>query len=223
MEENRGKWIAIVVLGLAIIFVGLYTALKPSYHERLETNSTRLLNDTILRVRYGSFRIGNISPECYINYNSPITYNVPGELQDVNISGVVEEKNKANDIFLFRIIDGIEFKQEETGYTSPDYISYYEHSVIGTTHFNFSIGDFTVLKVGIYFMVVPSRMSKIIEIELKNVTLTWTYKIFYGKYYPGASMGILLIILGSILEIVGIRKRKEQNQAGSCSATQRSS
>jgi hypothetical protein len=186
----------VAIMGLAIIFVGIYVALKPSYNERLETNSTRLLNDTVLRVDVGSERFTNCS--------SLTTYIVPGELQYVNISGIVEDK--ANDLFLFKIIDGIEFKLNEAG--TPDYIYYYIHRVIGTAHFNISVKDFTILQVGVYFIVGNHWASKTIEVEVRNVNITWTYKILYGEYHPGAIMGVSLIILGSILMMVGIKKGK---------------
>jgi len=184
-----------MVLGLAMISVGLYTALKPSYNERLDTNTTRLFNDTVLRVDVGSER--------YFNYTSFTTYDVTGELQDVNITGVIEERNRA--LFLFKVIDGIEVEKIESGF--PGFNYYYIHWVIGTAHFNFTIYDFDALQVGVYFIVGNYNSSKTIEVELRDVNLTWTYKILYGEYHPGAPMGMLLIGLGSALVIIGIRKR----------------
>jgi len=192
---NIEKWMFIIVLGLAMIPVGIYTVLIPSYNERLETNTTRLLNDTVLRVDVGSER--------YYNYTSFTTYDVPGELQDVNITGVIEEKNRA--LFLFKVIDGIEVEKIESGFTGFNY--YYIHWVIGTAHFNFAIYDFDALQVGIYFIVGNYNSSKAIEVELRDVNLTWTYKVLYGEYHPGAPMGLLLIVLGTVLVIVGIKNR----------------
>jgi len=136
---NIEKWILVIVLGLAMIPVGIYTALKPSYNERLETNTTRLFNDTALRVDVGSER--------YFNYTGFTTYDVPGELQDVNITGVVEERNRA--LFLFKVIDGIEVEKIESGF--PGFNYYYIHWVIGTAHFNFAIYDFDALQIGVHF------------------------------------------------------------------------
>jgi len=184
----------IMVLGLAMMPVGIYAALKPSYNERLETNSTKLLNDTVLGVDVGS--------EMYFNYTSFATYDVPGELQGVNISGVIEGENRA--LFLFKVIDGIEVEKIESGF--PGFNYYYIHWVIGTAHFNFAIYDFDALQMGVYFIVGNYNSSKAIEVELRDVNLTWTYKIIVGEYYPGAPIGILLIILGFILVIVCIKK-----------------
>jgi len=193
---NIEKWILIIVLGLAMIPIGIYTALKPSYNERLETNTTRLFNDTVLRVDVGS--------EMYFNYTGFTTYDVPGELQDVNITGVVEEGNRA--LFLFKVIDGIEVEKIESGF--PGFNYYWAHWVFGTAHFNFAIYDFDVLQIGVYFIVGNHNSSKAIEVELRDVNLTWTYKILYGEYRPGAPIGLLSIVLGTVLVIIGMRKSK---------------
>ena len=63
---------------------------------------------------------------------------------------------------------------------------------------------------------IKSMISKVIvlviaiAVTFRDINLTWTYKILYGEYHPGAPMGGLLI-LGSILVMVGIRKRKENS------------
>jgi hypothetical protein len=204
VEEDRGRWMAMAVFGLAVICVGLYIALKPSYHTRLDTNSTKLFNDTVLSPGAGGSRIS------YLNYTSPTTYSVPGTIQSIIVSGDAEEKDGRS--FSLTIVNKDNF---DTFMLGQPYSAYFEKRLtLGKTHFNFSIVDFIMLQepFGIYFVAGNHYYSQktILEVQLKNVTLTWTYNVITEVYYPGASLGALLIILGSVLVIFGIIKRSKQ-------------
>ena len=193
---------AIAVLGLVAISVGLYLALKPSYHTRLDTNSTRLFNDTVLNPGSGGNRIS------YLNYTNPTTYSVPGTIQSIVISGDAEEKDGRS--FSFTVVNKDNF---DTFMLGQPYNPYFEKRLtLGKTHFNFSIVDFIILQDGIYFIAGNHYYSQntLLEVQIKNVILTWTYIVITEVYYPGASMGTFLIVLGSALIIFGIRGRRKR-------------